>query len=191
MPLGVDEFRTFSICAEQKKLTLNLLQMGLKEGLIEELKYDSSLTRKILEQLPDEHFSWKPHEKSMTLGELASHTANLLYWVALIVNQDNADIADRHPELRKQYTNKNEMIDAYQNHLGNALRALKEADDNCFGEFWTFMRNGEGMFTIMRKVAIRNVVYNHTVHHRGQLTVYLRLLNIPVPGLYGPSADEK
>jgi len=165
--------------------------MGLKDGLIEELKYDSSLTLKLLEQLPDEHFSWKPHEKSSSLGNLASHMANLLYWIPLIVQRDSADIADNHPELRKVYTGKKEMIEAYRNSLGVALKALEEAEEASLSDFWTFMKNGTGMFTIKRKVAIRNVVYNHTVHHRGQLTVYLRLLNVPVPGLYGPSADEK
>lgn len=163
--------------------------MAINLGFIGELKHEASSTRKILLRVPEESFTWRPHEKSMTLERLACHVAELTQWVDHIINADEFDFVTSSFNRRKASSNA-ALMDIFETNLTNAITILESASDEKLNENW-IMRRGEFIvFNMARKIAIRNIVMNHTIHHRGQLSVYLRLLNVPVPGLYGPSADE-
>jgi uncharacterized damage-inducible protein DinB len=168
--------------------------MSFKQAFIAELKFESDKTRKVLERIPMDKADWKPHAKSMSIGRLSTHTAELFDFITTILTTDELNFATRD---YKPHTaaNSEELLSIADTKLREALKALEAADDAEFDKMWT-MRNGDHIiftmpiFTMPKKVAIRNLAFNHQYHHRGQLTVYLRLLDVPVPGVYGPSADE-
>ena len=154
-----------------------------------ELKMESASTRKILERVPVDKNDWKPHELSMKLGNLANHIAELPGWVAMIMTTDELDLAarDYKPVIP---TSTEELTDKLDTHVNKAMAALENSADGDFEKPWTLRRGDHVIFTLPKKVALRSFAYNHQIHHRGQLSVYLRLLHIPIPGMYGPSADE-
>ncbi|MBS1608216.1 MAG: hypothetical protein JSS70_05495 [Bacteroidetes bacterium] len=164
--------------------------MSLKESFIGELKHESTLTRKILERVPLDKKDWKPHEKSASLGRLATHIAETHRWIATILSADEFDFATAN---LKPYvaSSTEELIEILNMHVGNAISALTKATEEDFEKKWTIKRGGQIIMSPVKKVAIRGWGFSHTYHHRGQLSVYLRLLDVPVPGLYGPSADER
>ncbi len=164
--------------------------MALKDGLIAELKHEASMTRKMLEKVPAESFAWKPHEKSMTLGRLATHVAEILHWVPDIINFDEYDFAAR-PFSSYTATSQQELVDILDEKVNAAIDALSASDEELFSKHWQVRRGEQVFFDLPKKVAVRSWAYNHLYHHRGQLSVYLRLLDVPVPGMYGPSADER
>jgi uncharacterized damage-inducible protein DinB len=163
--------------------------MAIKDGYIAELKHEATATKKILEKTPFESFTWKPHEKSMTLGRLATHIAQIPGWVSNIINIDEYDFHTQ-PSNREPASSKEELLKIFQEKIDKALADIEGADAETFEKIWT-VRGGEQIYyQLPKKVAVRGWAFNHLYHHRGQLSVYLRLLNIPVPGMYGPSADE-
>ncbi len=164
--------------------------MALKDGLIAELKHEASMTRKMLERVPASSFGWKPHEKSMTLGRLATHIAELLHWVTDIVNFDDYDFAAR-PFSSYTAASAEELVAIHDEKVSTAVADLASSDNELFDKHWIVRRGEQVFYDLPKKVAIRSWAYNHLYHHRGQLSVYLRLLDVPVPGMYGPSADEK
>lgn len=147
-------------------------------------------TRRMLERVPGESLDWRPHEKSWTLGELATHVTNLLRWQAGILRSDEYDLAveDERPGVPPDPDALLERFDAAAAELRTALA---DADDASLGAPWTLRDGEEEIFTVPRLAAFRSAGVSHMVHHRGQLSVYLRLLDVPVPGVYGPSADEE
>lgn len=164
--------------------------MSLGQILSAELDHEAASIRKMLERLPNEKFSWKPHEKSMTLERLAGHIVEMVGWTRQTLTQDELDFSkfDYKP---KEYKNASEMVADLDKNVSEAVEILTNTTDETMAESWT-MRNGEQIFFEMPKAAVmRAFVMNHIVHHRGQLSVYLRLLDIPVPSIYGPSADEQ
>lgn len=164
--------------------------MSLNNAMAAELKHEASNTRKILSRVPEEHFDWKPHEKSMTLGKLACHVAELTQWAALIINVPEFDFLK--PGLNRcNAANQKELLENFEHNLEQALAVLQNTSEEVLNENWILRRGDVVVVNLPKKVAIRSMVMNHIVHHRGQLSVYLRLLNIPVPGMYGPSADER
>jgi uncharacterized damage-inducible protein DinB len=164
--------------------------MGLKEGLLAELKHEAVATKKILEKVPAASNSWKPHEKSMALGRLATHIAQTPQWASRIITADEFDFAAN--SFRSDVAETNEaLLELHQQVLDKAVADLSAAKDEDFDKIWTVKSGDKVYFQLPKKVAIRGWAYNHMVHHRGQLSVYLRLLGIPVPGMYGPSADEQ
>jgi uncharacterized damage-inducible protein DinB len=164
--------------------------MALKDALLAEFKHEAAATQKLLEKVPVASSTWKPHEKSMTLGRLATHIAEIPYWIVEILGKDEFDFAARPYNPRVAATHE-ELMEIFSKNVEQAAEALSAADDNLLNKTWT-VRNGEHiMFAAPKKVAIRGWAFNHQYHHRGQLSVYLRLLDIPVPGMYGPSADER
>jgi uncharacterized damage-inducible protein DinB len=166
------------------------MSSNLAAALIGELQQESVTTRKCLERIPPEKFDYKPHEKSMTMGRLAVHVAEMTSWAIETVNKTELDFAaiDYQP-FEPQTTA--ELVEYFDKILGEAIEALKNTSDEAMMENWT-LRNGEAIyFTMPRIQVLRGMVFNHIVHHRGQLSVYMRLNDIPVPGLYGPSADER
>jgi len=164
--------------------------MSQNEALIAELKYEAINTRKMIEKVPEGKFDWKPHEKSMTIGRLASHIAEIPVWVNRTLDAGEFDFATI-PVVRNTYENRAALIKVFEERQTVAIAALQNASDEVLNAKYTVKRDGHLMFELPRKVMLRNMVFAHIVHHRGQLSVYLRLLDVPVPGMYGPSADER
>ena len=164
--------------------------MSINTSFIGELKHESGNTRKLLERVPFDNPSWLPHEKSMTICRLATHIAELPVWVSRILSTDEFDFA-AHTFKSHVAPGQQELMKIFDENLNAAVESLQQATDEEFSKIWTLRRGDVIVAQIPKKVAIRNITLNHIVHHRGQLTVYLRLLNVPVPGLYGPSADER
>jgi uncharacterized damage-inducible protein DinB len=164
--------------------------MAIKDAFIAELKHEASLTKKMLERVPLEKADWKPHEKSMSLGRLATHIAENFKWIADIKNIDDFDFAAR-PFKAHVAASQDELISIFQNNLDTAINNLSVMQDEDFDKHWVVRVGEKVMFDTPKKVAIRGWAFSHHIHHRGQLSVYLRLLDVPVPGMYGPSADER
>lgn len=165
--------------------------MAIKDAFIAELKYESSLTRKMLERVPLDKKEWKPHEKSMTLGRLATHVAEISHWVSDIIHIDDYDFATNFNFSPRTASSPEELLDIFQTNLDKAIADLAAMKDEDFSKPWIVRRGEQVMFNTPKKVAVRSWALNHMIHHRGQLSVYLRLLDVPVPGMYGPSADER
>ena len=165
-----------------------IINMALNAGFQGELQHESGNTLKLLERLPEDKFLWKPHEKSMPLGRLATHIAEIPHWVTVILSDDKYDIGKGF--LRGNPPTKHEVLDIFNQYLTEARSSLANASDEMLNANWSMFRNGEFQFGFPKKVGIRNIVLNHIIHHRAQLGVYLRLLDIPIPGMYGPSADD-
>lgn len=162
--------------------------MAIIEGLMHELQNEAATTRKVLERIPAEKFDWKPHDKSMTMHGLATHVADMFGWFPPTLEQDELDFAKGYEQPNPQTTE--ELVALLDKHTEAAMNSLKNIDDETFMKNWT-LRNGEQVYFEMPKIAAcRTFIMNHIVHHRGQLSVYLRLNDIPVPSIYGPSADE-
>lgn len=164
--------------------------MSLIRSIIGELKFEAGSTKRILDSLPDEQFGWKPHEKSMTLGKLANHVVELTDWVAVVIDTAGFNLVTDHFK-RSEATTKTELLQNFERSVAGAVKALEATSEEALQASWTLKRGDITIAEMPKKVALRQMTLNHIVHHRGQLSVYLRLLNVPVPGLYGPSADEK
>ncbi len=163
--------------------------MPLKDAFIAELKYESALTKKMLERVPLEKKDWKPHEKSMTLGRLATHVAEIPHWTSDIIHIDEYDFQKNYTP-GKTASSQEELIKIFQEKLDTAIADLEKMNDEDLKKMWV-VKNGEQVYTKLPKsVALRGWSFSHLFHHRGQLSVYLRLLDVPIPGMYGPSADE-
>ena len=164
--------------------------MALKDAILPEFDHEMGTTRRVLERVPDAEFAWKPHEKSFNLGQLAGHVANIPHWVDAIVKNtvfDLADAEDSRPRIPESTT---WLLSQFEKNVGAARAGIAGLTDPEFLAPWTFKNNGQVVFTSPKKENISSSI-NHMVHHRGQLTVYLRLNNLPVPSIYGPSADDR
>jgi len=166
--------------------------MSLSKALLPEFDHEMANTRKSLERIPDEKLDWKPHEKSMTMGGLATHLANLLTWTNISMNEDVFDMAPPgvEPPKREPVSSVPEALDLFDNNTKAARSAIESASDDQLLKPWTLLHGGQTVFSLPRIAVLRSFVMNHTIHHRAQLGVYLRLNDIPVPAIYGPSADE-
>ena len=155
-----------------------------------ELQHESANTRKILGRLPAGQVNWQPHEKSMSLVQLAAHIAEIPgMFIAQALQHEELDFA-KTPYVTPPVDSPESLMAFFEDNLTRALKALEAAGEETLNQIWT-MRKGEMVLAALpRKVVIRNMGLNHLIHHRGQLSVYLRLLGIPVPGMYGPSADD-
>lgn len=163
--------------------------MSVTSTLIAEIEHEAANTRKLLANVPDEHFTWKPHEKSMSVKALASHIAILSGWPGLIATTDYLDFADgslQHPKVETTA----DLLVILDEGVKKAVEALHSVSDADLANHWILRSGDHIILELPKAVMIRNLAMNHIYHHRGQLTVYLRMLNVPVPGMYGPSADE-
>lgn len=155
-----------------------------------ELKQEAISTRKMLERIPGEQFQYKPHEKSMPLLGLATHIPDMIGWVDATINHDELDF-EKHDFTPKEFSDASELVAYFDNNLSTALEVLSSVSNEAMMQSWR-LRNGEKILLELPKAAVmRSMVMNHFIHHRGQLAVYLRMLDIPVPSIYGPSADEQ
>lgn len=162
----------------------------VKQLIIGDALHELAHTRRILECLPEEHMTWKPHVKSMTLGGLATHLINLLNWQVAIFLYPEFDLSTV-PLRREALERREDMLEEFDANVIKLEQLLAKCDEKALAEEWT-LRNGDHIILRQpRAVALRTFGLSHMVHHRAQLGVYLRLLDIPVPGIYGPSADEE
>jgi len=162
--------------------------MALKEVLLTEYDHEMGTTRRLLEQVPDDKLAWKPHERSMALAELATHLGTIPQWAGVILNESSFDLAGA-PAKQEAKASRAEIL-ALFDAATKQTRASMDKSDAEYLAPWVLRRGGQEMFSMPRIAAFRSFVLNHTIHHRGQLSVYLRLNNVPVPAIYGPSADE-
>lgn len=162
--------------------------MSLTEQILTELRQEAATTRKMLERVPQASFAWQPHEKSMTLGRLAAHVAGLHgTWLKTALSQDEFDLADSLPLKAESVS---DILEAFDQNVSDAIELLQnQADERLFTP-WRLKRGGQVLFEMPRWAVLRSMVINHIIHHRGQLSVYLRLLDVPLPSVYGPTADE-
>jgi uncharacterized damage-inducible protein DinB len=163
--------------------------MSLSQPILMELQQESATTRKLFERLPQNSLLWKPHEKSMTMGHLAFHIATLIRWLNIILHRDEFDAASNELNLPEpdSVAGLLEMLDQA---LATASKSLKEIPDEKLAALWRFKFGEQTIAEMPRASAVRTVILNHLIHHRGQLSVYLRLQNVPLPFIYGPTADE-
>ena len=165
--------------------------MGLSESLLPEFDNEMKNTRKTLERVPDDKFAWKPHEKSFAMGALAGHLANLPSWGSLTIGSDSFDMSPGGEPLKQQPLNSGkDVLAMFDDNVAKTRSAIVGASDQDLFKPWTLMSNGKTLMTMPKIAVLRNFVMNHMIHHRAQLGVYLRLNDIPVPSIYGPSADE-
>lgn len=163
--------------------------MALNEAMIAELQQEAATTRKMLERVPEKSLTWKPHDKSMTLGKLSTHIAEIPMWVSASVNQDVLDF-EKEPYKAIGINNNEELLKIFDDNITQAIECLKNASDEKLMGNWT-MRNGETVYFTMPKLGVlRGFILSHLIHHRGQLSVYLRMLDVPLPSVYGPTADD-
>lgn len=163
---------------------------GLKALAFGDLEQELALTRRLLEALPAGELDYEPHQKSWSLGELAAHVVNLLHWQTGILEDDEFDL-EADSERRRAPGTVEELLETFDANAARLREAFSATDEEAFGRPWTLRSGEQVIFTAPRAVIFRSVGLSHLVHHRGQLVVYLRLLDEPVPGLYGPSADEE
>jgi uncharacterized damage-inducible protein DinB len=167
--------------------------MRIAQTLIPEVEQEMAQTRKTLERVPDGKFDFKPHEKSMPMGALARHIAMMADWGADTLVNDNFDVApvDGPAYQLPEVTNTAEVLALFDKGVAKFKQELANTDDAAMMKTWSLLQAGKPIFTMPRVAVIRGMILNHLIHHRGQLTVYLRLNDVPVPALYGPSADEQ
>jgi uncharacterized damage-inducible protein DinB len=167
--------------------------MSLAQTLLPEFDNEMKTTRRLLERVPEEKMGWQPHEKSMTLGRLASHLAELASLGATVLTTEFRDIAPAcgSPGKRLDSRSRQEVLDVFDANVTKSRAALAEAEDAAFAQTWTLRAGDHVIFSLPRAGAIRTMLLSHVIHHRGQLSVYLRLTDTPVPSIYGPSADEQ
>ena len=162
--------------------------MPIVDALLPEFDHEMTVTRKLLERVPEDRLDWKPHAKSFSLGELATHVSTIPRWGSVTVNESvfDAGAAGRAPELRSRA----ELLAAFDQHVADTRAAISGKTDAELLAPWTLKNNGQTVFSMPRASVWRSFVMNHLIHHRAQLSVYLRMQDVPLPSMYGPSADE-
>ncbi|MBL0332500.1 MAG: DinB family protein [Chlorobiota bacterium] len=162
--------------------------MSISSDFLAELRHESNTTKKLLELVPFDKAEWAPHEKSMKLGRLARHVADLPDWVNTTITTDELDFAKSDSKPFNPQSNE-ELIAHFNEHLKKAVVALENSTDELLQNPWTMRQAERVFFTLPKQAVLRDMCFNHFIHHRAQLGVYLRMLDIPLPGSYGPSAD--
>lgn len=167
--------------------------MAISESMLPEFDHETATTRALLERVPEDKAGWKPHHKSMSLGQLAMHIANLPQWSFYTLERTEFDTnpPDGVRVTSPAYESSTKLLQAYDANVAAARAVLARTTDGEFMVPWTLKSGGKSMFSMPRVAVFRSFVLNHAVHHRGQLSVYLRLLDVPIPNIYGPTADTQ
>ena len=165
--------------------------MPLIDTLLPEFDREMGQTRKVLDRVPDGQFEWRPHPTSMTLGRLAEHLAEFPLWAAMTMTQSELDILTPRPAGHQSPVTRAAVLAMFDANLKSGRSNLVNKTDAEFDAPWTLKAGGKEMFTMPKASVMRAFVLNHMVHHRGQMTVYLRMLGVPIPSIYGPSGDER
>jgi uncharacterized damage-inducible protein DinB len=161
--------------------------MSIGQSMIPEFDQEMATTRRVLERVPSDKGTWKPHEKSFSIGHLAQLVARMPGWIPLTVNHGKLDLSQASPY---SYETTNALLEDFDRNVREARDALSNVTDEQMHQPWALTMGERNLMTLPRGVVLRQNI-NHLVHHRAQLTVYLRLLDIPVPSVYGPTADER
>lgn len=162
--------------------------MSLIQMLVKEMQQEAQTTQKMLERVPNDKYDWQPHPKSMTIRELTTHIAELPSWVTMTLTTDELDFATT-PYSPRNISDTDELLDLFHHSLTDGESSLRQATEEQLKPIRT-LRNGDEIYSETTKGEMIRMTFSQIVHHRAQLGVYLRLLNIPIPGSYGPSADE-
>ena len=167
--------------------------MSMVEMLLPEFDQEMASTRRLLALVPDAEAKWRPHPKSYSIGDLAAHIANLVLWSRFVLQQPELDLGSptNASIARVPFTTTAELLDRFDIYVREARAALASASDAAMGETWALKNRGTTVFSVPRGGALRSFVLSHLIHHRGQLSVYLRLRDVPLPSLYGPTADTR
>lgn len=161
------------------------------DSFLAELEHEAALTRRLLERVPEERLEFKPHERSMTLGRLAGHVAEMPLWGTMTLTTDELDLAARTDLESFTARDRAGLLARFDREVEAFREAARGRDDDELRAAWRLRQGDRVFFEMPRAAVLRTWVLNHLVHHRGQLTVYLRLLDVPLPAIYGPSADEE
>jgi len=166
--------------------------MAIRDSLIMEFDHEMETTRKTLERVPEDKTDWKPHNTSMALGRLAGHIAEMPGFAATTFKGDSFDFAPpgAAPVQPTVMTSRKQLLDVFDKNVADARAALSKASDEEMMKTWTLMNGGKTFFAMPRVTVLRSMILNHIIHHRGQLSVYLRMNQVPIPSIYGPSGDE-
>jgi uncharacterized damage-inducible protein DinB len=166
--------------------------MTLAESLLPEYDQEMANVRKTLERIPNDKLDWKPHEKSMAFAGLATHIANMMHWAVVTIEQPSFDMAPGGEQVREEaVTSVEHALEMFDRNTAAARAALAGASDEHLLETWSLLANGYPVLSMPRIAVLRVMIMNHMIHHRAQLGMYLRLNDLPVPSIYGPSADEE
>jgi uncharacterized damage-inducible protein DinB len=160
----------------------------LKDSLLPEFDHEMAVTRRVLERVPEEAFGWRPHEKSFSLGGLATHLAQLPHWGTQILDHEFYDVATSTRATEKQ--TRAEVLETFDRHVAEVRRTLAERSEAELAAPWMLRRGSQTILSMPRIGALRSFMLHHVIHHRGQMTVYLRLQGVPIPPIYGATADE-
>jgi uncharacterized damage-inducible protein DinB len=166
--------------------------MAIAQAFLPEFDQEFANTRKMLARVPDDKLAWKPHQKSYSMGDLATHIAELPGWIGVTIEQDSFDVAPPGGPTyqRPKLSSTKEILAMFDKGVPLARAALEKATDQQLLAPWSLLKGGQVMFTMPKVAVVRSFLLNHSIHHRAQLGVYLRLNDVSVPGMYGPSADE-
>ncbi|AMV40181.1 DinB family protein [Planctomyces sp. SH-PL62] len=166
--------------------------MSYSDSVLPEFDQEMANTRKVLERVPDDKLEWQAHPKSHTIGWNANHLANIPDWLVHALATPELDIAPPGGEayIPPQATNRQEILETFDRNIAAAREGITRADEEHMAQPWTLLYAGKPVFTLTRSAVLRQIIINHMIHHRAILCVYLRLNDIPVPGMYGPSGDE-
>lgn len=167
--------------------------MSIVQMLLPEFDHEMANTRRLLEIVPGADAGWRPHPKSYSLGDLAAHIAMLPLWGRLVLQQPELDLGSpaNASIARMRFTTVPELLDQFDRHVREARAALASTSDAAMGVTWTLKNGATTIFALPRAAVMRGFVLSHLIHHRGQLSVYLRLRDVPLPALYGPTADTR
>ena len=164
--------------------------MALKDTLLFEFDHEMAVTRCVLERLPEAAFGWRPHEKSFDLGGLAEHLAQIPHWGCAILDRDSYELIHAPAERAATHSTCAEVLETFDRHVAEVRRGLLQRSDAELLAPWSLTRGGRVVMSMPKLSALRSFLLHHTIHHRGQMTVYLRLQNVPIPPIYGQTADE-
>lgn len=162
--------------------------MSQIQALLKEMKQEAETTRKMLSRVPNDKYDWQPHEKSMSIRRLATHLAELPSWVSMTLTTSELDFAEN-PYSIPAIDKTEDLLTYFENNLKDGTSHLEKATEKDLEPNWT-LRNGDTIYSVNSKAEVLRMTFCQIVHHRAQLGVYLRLLNVPIPGSYGPSADD-
>jgi uncharacterized damage-inducible protein DinB len=161
--------------------------MAIIDSMLMEMEQEAQATRRLFERIPEDKLTWRPHPKSFSLGQIALHVAQVPGGVSTMATQEVYEL----PKFQqKEAENRAEILETFERSLSTARETLSQMDDQQLMGTWTLQNNGQVLMTLPRAGLRRGLMLNHYYHHRGQLVVYLRLLNVPIPSVYGPTADE-
>ncbi len=166
--------------------------MAIRDAFLPEFEHEMSTTRKTLERVPEDKVDWKPHNSSMAMGRLAGHIAEMAGFVGATFQGDSFDFAPPggQPTQPTVMKSRQQLLDIFDKNVASARAAISKASDEELYKTWTLMNGGKTFFAMPRIQVLRSMILNHIIHHRGQLSVYLRMNQVPVPSIYGPSGDE-